>query len=140
MPNNIRSHYTYIPLHAPRLHSLYIHSTRTTFKNIHTHAVRVHSVTCARLQLHALHSVTLHSDTCVHVHIRMHSSYLPSQNAFATRYMHSPPTFIHIHSGPSTFQYILVALHIAAHSAPPIFHYIRKLPTFLHIRAPAVTF
>ena len=54
--------------------------------------------------------------------------------------MHAPPTFIHIHSGLSTFQYILVALHITAHSAPPIFHYILKLPTFLHIRAHAVTF
>ena len=52
--------------------------------------------------------------------------------------MHSPPTFIHIHSGPSTFQYILVALHIAAHSAPPIFHYIRKL-TFLALQGKTVS-
>ena len=79
---------------------------------------------------------------------RAHSStfVVPSAaNTFATHYMHSPPTFIHIHSGPSTFQYILVALHIAAHSAPPMLQQgvdRRRVParTFAHLRAPARTF
>ena len=119
-------------------HTLYAHSTTFhvfTLHSLHFHSDHLHTPSRRR---HSVAFFTFHDirNTCTfecilrtfsHKHIRhtLHAltTHLHTHSLWAE---HIP---VHSHRPPHT-----------AHSAPPIFHYIRKLPTFSHIRAHAVTF